>query len=104
MPAPSGAARYDWPCMVQPKPAQLICLLALLGLTHPVEGAKPSGPAVLVISVDGMHPDYVLKADQYGLKIPTLRHILSDGVHASGVRGVLPTVTYPSHTTMMTGV
>ncbi len=51
-----------------------------------------------------MHPDYVLKADEHGLKIPHLRRLLADGAHASGVRGVLPTVTYPSHTTILTGV
>jgi predicted AlkP superfamily pyrophosphatase or phosphodiesterase len=33
-----------------------------------------------------------------------LRRILHDGAHASGVRGVLPTVTYASHTTLLTGV
>ena len=69
-----------------------------------VFGADPAQRAVAVISIDGMHPDYVLKADQYGLRIPNLRRYLRDGVHASAVRGVLPTVTYPSHTTMMTGV
>ena len=51
-----------------------------------------------------MHPNYVLKADEYGLRIPNLRRFLSEGVHAAGVRGVLPTVTYPSHTTILTGV
>src|SRR4029077_17837069 len=60
--------------------------------------------AVAVISIDGMHPDYVLKAGEHGLRIPNLRRYLRDGVHASSVRGVLPTVTSPSHTTMMTGV
>jgi predicted AlkP superfamily pyrophosphatase or phosphodiesterase len=30
--------------------------------------------------------------------------LLREGVHASSVRGVLPTVTYPSHTTLLTGV
>ncbi len=60
--------------------------------------------ALLLISIDGMRPDYVLKADQYHLKIPHLRRLLSEGAHASGVRGVLPTVTYPSHTTILTGV
>jgi hypothetical protein len=60
--------------------------------------------AVAVISIDGMHPNYILKADEYGLRIPTLRRFLSEGVHATGVRGVLPTVTYPSHTTILTGV
>ena len=51
-----------------------------------------------------MRPDYVLKADEHGLKVPHLRRILKDGAHATGVRGVLPTVTYPSHTTILTGV
>lgn len=60
--------------------------------------------ALLLISIDGMHPDYVLRADKYKLKIPHLRRLLREGAHASGVRGVLPTVTYPSHTTLLTGV
>jgi predicted AlkP superfamily pyrophosphatase or phosphodiesterase len=51
-----------------------------------------------------MHPDYVLRADEYKLKIPHLRALLHDGAHAAGVQGVLPTVTYPSHTTILTGV
>jgi len=56
-----------------------------------------------MISIDGMHPDYLLQADKYGLKIPTLRRIMAEGAHATSVRGVLPTVTYPSHTTLLTG-
>jgi predicted AlkP superfamily pyrophosphatase or phosphodiesterase len=64
----------------------------------------PAGPAVLLISIDGMHPDNVLQADRHGLKIPTLRRLLREGAHATAMRGVLPTVTYPSHTTMLTGV
>ena len=64
----------------------------------------PAKRAVLLISIDGMHPDYVRQADKHGLKIPTLRRMLADGASAAGVRGVLPTVTYPSHTTMVTGV
>ncbi len=63
-----------------------------------------SAQSLLVISIDGMRPDYVLKADEHGLKIPHLRRLLKEGAHATGVRGVLPTVTYPSHTTILTGV
>jgi predicted AlkP superfamily pyrophosphatase or phosphodiesterase len=33
-----------------------------------------------------------------------LRDFVKSGTYASGVVGVLPTVTYPSHTTLMTGV
>jgi predicted AlkP superfamily pyrophosphatase or phosphodiesterase len=62
-----------------------------------------AGP-VLMISIDGMRPDYVTQADRYGLKIPTLRQFLVSGTYAEGVIGVVPTVTYPSHTTLVTGV
>ncbi len=64
---------------------------------------RPLAPVVL-ISIDGLKPDYVLDADKHGLKIPNLRRLAAEGAHASGVTGVLPTVTYPSHTTMVTGV
>ena len=64
---------------------------------------SPRRPTI-VLSIDGLRPDYILDADKYALKIPTLRQLMKHGVHASGVRGVLPTVTYPSHTTMLTGV
>src|SRR5437879_4144539 len=66
--------------------------------------AQTPARALLMISIDGLRPDYVLKAGEHGLKIPHLRRILQEGAHATGVRGVLPTVTYPSHTTLLTGV
>jgi predicted AlkP superfamily pyrophosphatase or phosphodiesterase len=68
--------------------------------------AAQSAPAasVLMISVDGMKPEYVLQADAHGLKIPFLRSMLREGTYAEGVTGVWPTVTYPSHTTLLTGV
>lgn len=59
---------------------------------------------VLMISIDGMRPDYVTHADEHQLKIPTLRRFLTEGTYADGVVGVFPTVTYPSHTTLVTGV
>jgi len=59
--------------------------------------------AVLMISIDGMRPDYVTSPAHH-LNIPNLHAMLETGVYADGVRGVLPTVTYPSHTTLITGV
>ena len=64
----------------------------------------PTHTPVLMISIDGMKPEYVTHADEHHLKIPTLRRILAEGTHAEGVVGVFPTVTYPSHTTLVTGV
>lgn len=59
---------------------------------------------VLLVSIDGLRPDYVTQADKHGLKIPNLRRFISEGAHAEGVVGVVPTITYPSHTTLVTGV
>jgi predicted AlkP superfamily pyrophosphatase or phosphodiesterase len=59
---------------------------------------------VLMISIDGMKPEYVTHAAEHGLRIPTLRRFLVEGTYADGVVAVLPTVTYPDHTTLITGV
>jgi len=67
--------------------------------------ANQAGAAsVLMISIDGLSPEYVLKADAHGLRVPTLRRFLTEGTYADGVIGVVPSVTYPSHTTLLTGV
>jgi predicted AlkP superfamily pyrophosphatase or phosphodiesterase len=60
--------------------------------------------SVVLLSIDGLKPDYVLSANAHGLKVPNLRLLVSEGAHATAVRGVFPTVTYPSHATMLTGV
>ncbi|WP_367348288.1 alkaline phosphatase family protein [Sphingobium yanoikuyae] len=73
---------------------------ALLALAPLPALAEP----VLLISIDGLRPGDVLEADKRGLALPNLRRFLTQGAHASGVTGVLPTLTYPSHTTLMTGV
>jgi predicted AlkP superfamily phosphohydrolase/phosphomutase len=67
-------------------------------------GANPPGAPVVLISIDGLKPEYIVDADRHGLSIPTLRRVMADGTYARAVTGVLPTVTYPSHTTMVTGV
>ena len=63
----------------------------------------PAHVPVVLISIDGLKPEYVLEADARGLKIPNLRRFVREGAYASGVHGVIPTVTYPSHTTLVTG-
>ncbi|MEK7114917.1 MAG: ectonucleotide pyrophosphatase/phosphodiesterase [Patescibacteria group bacterium] len=63
-----------------------------------------SPPPLILISIDGLKPDYVIEADKYNLQIPRLRKMREEGAYASGVKGVIPTVTFPSHTTIVTGV
>jgi predicted AlkP superfamily pyrophosphatase or phosphodiesterase len=80
-------------------------LRALPFLLLAIAAGNPTlASSVLMISVDGLKPEYVLQADAHGLKIPFLRSLLRDGAYARGVTGVWPTVTYPSHTTLLTGL
>lgn len=62
-----------------------------------------SAEPVLLIAIDGLRPGDVLEAEKRGINIPNLRRFVKEGSYASGVRGVLPTVTYPSHATLITG-
>ncbi len=60
--------------------------------------------SLLVISVDGLDYRYLRDADKFGLKIPNLRKLLREGEVTEGIEGVYPTVTWSSHTTLITGV
>lgn len=55
---------------------------------------------VIIISIDGFRPDFY-QEDKWAT--PILTKLAKDGVSADGVRGVFPSVTYPSHTTIITG-
>lgn len=75
-------------------------LFVLAALTPVAAGAEP----VLLISIDGLQPADVMEAEKRGIAIPNLKRFVAEGSYASGVTGVLPTVTYPSHATLVTGV
>lgn len=60
-----------------------------------------AAPPVLMIAIDGLRPQEWQRRDN-GLELPALRGLAAGGVSAA-VTGVLPTVTYPSHTTLITG-
>ncbi len=66
-------------------------------------GAATASP-VLMISLDGLRPSDVIEAKKRGLNLPHLTAFLKNGAYATGVRPVLPSVTYPDHTTLITGV
>ena len=67
-------------------------------------GSTFAAQPLVVISVDGLDNRYLAQADQRGLKIPTLRRLMREGQYSEGVVGVVPTITWPSHTTILTGV
>jgi arylsulfatase A-like enzyme len=57
----------------------------------------------LVVSIDGLDARYLRRRDEYGLRIPTLRRLMSEGAASLEVLSVYPSVTYPVHTTIATG-
>ncbi len=65
---------------------------------------EASASSVLLISLDGLRPADVAQAKARGMTLPALTALAAEGASAEGVIGVLPTLTYPSHTTLVTGV
>lgn len=55
---------------------------------------------VVLISVDGFRPDFYKHKTW---PAANMQLMMEKGVWAQGVRGIFPTVTYPSHTTLVTG-
>ena len=56
---------------------------------------------VVLISLDGF-PAYALEDER--LPVPTLRMLIRNGASAKRMKTVNPTVTWPNHTAMITGV
>ena len=85
---------------------KLVLLFILLGTLLPPDSlqAETIPRHVILLSIDGLRPDYYLHPEQYHLNIPHLRSLLQRGSYAQSMLGVYPTLTYPSHTTIVTGV
>ena len=77
-------------------------MIRIFALTAALLATLPAAAApVLMISIDGLRPQEWQRRDN-GLDLPALRGLAATGTSAA-VTGVLPTVTYPSHTTLITG-
>jgi predicted AlkP superfamily pyrophosphatase or phosphodiesterase len=75
---------------------KLLLLPALLML-----GMTSSAQHVILITIDGFRPDFYQDAS-WGMV--NLRMMKDSGTYADGVNSVFPTVTYPNHTSLITGV
>ncbi len=84
--------------------AVLLAAASLVALVAPAVSAAETKRKLLVVSVDGLDWRYLRDRDALGLSIPNLRRLLREGDVAQGVVGVFPTVTWPSHTSIVTGV
>ncbi len=78
--------------------------LSVVGLlvARPAEAQPAAKRQVILISIDGLTTMDYLHPDG-GLKIPNLEALKANGCAADGMTGIFPTVTYPSHTAMITG-
>jgi predicted AlkP superfamily pyrophosphatase or phosphodiesterase len=80
-----------------------LLLVLVLGFSTPsFLNAQESRPTqhVVLISIDGLRPDFYLEEKW---PAPNLQEMAKSGARALGVTGVFPSVTYPSHTTIITG-
>lgn len=61
-------------------------------------------PRVILVSVDGLWARDLQRAESAGVRLPVLDSLRRAGALSAGVVGSVPSVTFPSHTTMITGV
>ncbi len=84
------------------KPAFTALLVGIftLGLFDPVAAtAAPRVKHVFIISFDQGNPDLIQKAD-----MPTFHQMAAEGAHTWSAYTIVPSLTLPSHTSMLTGV
>lgn len=77
--------------------------LALAALTVGCAARAPR-PRVVLVSVDGLWARDLQRAESAGVRLPVLDSLRRAGALAAGVIGSFPSATYPSHTTIITGV
>ncbi|MGA7306105.1 MAG: ectonucleotide pyrophosphatase/phosphodiesterase [Rhodothermales bacterium] len=79
------------------------CLLLLgISLLAAPDSKAQEAPAdnVVLVSIDGLRSEFYLDRSW---PAPFLQRMAAEGAFAETVRGVFPTLTYPSHTSMVTG-
>ncbi|MEK7867273.1 MAG: alkaline phosphatase family protein [Planctomycetota bacterium] len=59
---------------------------------------------VVIISIDGMRPEFYLDPASVGAEAPNLAALLEEGACVESVSPVFPSVTYPNHASLATGV
>ena len=87
----------------------LATIFALCTALYPAPGgaaraAEALTEHVVLISVDGLLPEYTIRPEDFGVRLPNIQALRDRGSWAEGVIGQYPSLTYPSHTSIVTGV
>ncbi|MEO8131289.1 MAG: ectonucleotide pyrophosphatase/phosphodiesterase, partial [Bryobacteraceae bacterium] len=77
-----------------------LTFILLLASLRPLPAA---GRKVVMISIDGLKGTTLASIAKRNLRTPNLNEFVEKGAVSEGLEGVFPTVTYPSHTTLVTG-
>lgn len=96
-----GLLLLAWPASLC---AQTTLPDAPIAANAPTEIATPTtapsdGPHLLIVSIDGLRPDCLLRADT-----PTIRRLMARGSYTMWATTTDVAVTTPSHVSMLTGV
>src|SRR5438034_6354355 len=76
-----------------------LLVVCMFGAAHAADG--PPVKHVVLVSVDGLAASYL---DDPRAEMPTLRKLAKSGAVAKGMITSFPSVTWPSHTSLITGV
>lgn len=76
-------------------------LLVALGISSPLLSVASTNQHVILITIDGLAAFYLSDPQA---PIPTLRKLIKEGASAEGLRVSNPSVTWPNHTSLITGV
>jgi predicted AlkP superfamily pyrophosphatase or phosphodiesterase len=82
----------------------LLFILLIVPFTAPAPAnTNNSASHVILVSIDGLRPDVYLRPQSMGIEMPNLTKLATSGTVAERMTGVFPSITYPSHTSLVTG-
>ncbi len=81
--------------------ARLVSILLLFAAAAAADDSAAKDRCVVLVSLDGLANFYL---DDPKADMPFLRSLIRGGARAQGTVCTFPTVTWPNHTTMVTGV
>ena len=76
-------------------------VLVVLAWLHSTRGYGSGRSTLLVISMDGFRASYM---QSHAQSMPNIRAFFRDGVKSKGIRPSFPSLTFPNHYTIATGL